>query len=269
MSSLPPNPTHPEEPSEPAATQETAPSARAERGSQRRGKGGGGSLRRGLRGLSTVLILVGALLIADAVLTVTWQEPSSAVYAKLEQGRLDSQLEELERTDLSPIDRRALAGLKSPYRRISFAARALARRAKGGQPVGRIKAKSIGLDAVVVAGTGTEDLRRGPGHYPGTPLPGVRGTVGVAGHRTTYGAPFRRVNQLRKGQILELDMPYGRFVYEVERTRIVAPTAIWVTDRVSYDRLVLSACHPLYSAAQRIVVFARLIRTEPRGAALA
>jgi sortase A len=93
------------------------------------------------------------------------------------------------------------------------------------------------------------------------------GTVGIAGHRTTYGAPFRHVDRLRRGDKVEVDMPYGRFTYEVQRTRIVPPTAIWVTDRVSYDRLVLSACHPLYSAAKRIVVFARLVDAEPRGAA--
>jgi sortase A len=62
-------------------------------------------------------------------------------------------------------------------------------------------------------------------------------------------------------------MGYGRFTYRVERTRIVPPTALWVTDRVGYDRLILSACHPLYSAAKRIVVFARLVDTVPRGAA--
>jgi sortase A len=82
--------------------------------------------------------------------------------------------------------------------------------------------------------------------------------VAIAGHRTTYGAPFRRVDDLGRGDRIELRMPYGRFVYRVERTRIVPPTEVSVTARVSYDRLVLSACHPLYSAAQRIVVFARL-----------
>jgi sortase A len=66
-----------------------------------------------------------------------------------------------------------------------------------------------------------------------------------------------------------LEMPYGRFEYTVERTRIVPPTATWVTNRVSYDRLVLTACHPLYSAAQRIVVFARLVKSQPRGVAAA
>ena len=131
----------------------------------------------------------------------------------------------------------------------------------------RLALPRIGLEAVVVEGTDGASLRNGPGHYPDTPLPGVRGTVGIAGHRTTYGAPFRDIADLRPGDPVHVRMPYATFTYEVERTRIVAPTAVEVVRRVSYDRLVLSACHPLYSAAQRIVVFARLVRAEPRGAA--
>jgi sortase A len=129
--------------------------------------------------------------------------------------------------------------------------------------VGRLRADAIGLDAVVVQGTATAALRTGPGHYPATPLPGVRGTVAIAGHRTTYGAPFRHIDDLDGGDRIELRMPYGSFTYRVERTRIVPPTATWVTRRVKYDRLVLTACHPLYSAAERIVVFARLERAAP------
>ena len=91
---------------------------------------------------------------------------------------------------------------------------------------------SIGVSEVFVEGTGAGDLRTGPGHYPATPLPGERGTVAIAGHRTTYGAPFRRVDQLERGDRIELRMPYGRFVYRVERTRIVPPTETSVTARV-------------------------------------
>jgi sortase A len=91
--------------------------------------------------------------------------------------------------------------------------------------------------------------------------------VAIAGHRTTYGAPFHDLDDLERGDQIELVMPYGRFEYRVERTRIVPPTATWVTDRVDHDRLVLSACHPLYSAAQRIVVFAEEVRAQGRGPA--
>ena len=214
-------------------------------------------------------MIVGALLLADAVVTLVWQEPVSALYAKLEQGRLDDDLAKLEGTEPTAADRRVLSRLGTLDRRLAYAARTLSRRTGDGEPLGRIRMPSIGVSSVVVAGTDAASLRRGPGHYPGTPLPGARGTVAIAGHRTTYGAPFRRLDRLDRGDSIEVRMPYGRFRYEVERRRIVAPTATWVTRRVGYDRLVLSACHPLYSAAKRIVVFARLVDTRPRGDHLA
>jgi sortase A len=223
--------------------------------------------RRGLRALSTLLIVTGTLLIADAGLTLLWQEPLSALYTKLQQGALEDRLRELERAPLAAVDRRALDRLSDPRRRLAFAARAFERGLRPGDPIGRLRAPDAGIGDVVVQGTGGGELRKGPGHYPATPLPGERGTVAVAGHRTTYGAPFRRLDRLRRGDQLELTTPYGVFTYEVERSRIVAPTATWVTDRVGHDRLILSACHPLYSAAQRIVVFARLTRATARGTA--
>ena len=220
-------------------------------------------MRRSLRALSTVLIAAGVLLLADGAATLLWEEPLSSLYARIRQAELDDRLTELERGEPPPVERRVLARLPDPRRRMRFAARAAERRARGGDPVGRLRADAIGLDAVVVQGTDGAALRDGPGHYRGTPLPGAGGTVGIAGHRTTYGAPFRDVDELEPGDRIELEMPYGRFAYRVERTRIVAPTATWVTRRMAYDRLVLTACHPLYSAAERIVVFARLERSDP------
>jgi sortase A len=226
-------------------------------------------VRRFLRPLSAVLVVIGGLLLADAITTLVWQEPVSALYSRLQQGKLDDKLSKLEGTEPTAVDRRVLPRLGTLDRRLAYAARALNRRTDDGQPLGRIRIPSIGLSSVVVAGTGTSDLRLGPGHYPGTPLPGARGTVAIAGHRTTYGAPFRKLDKLSKGDRIEVRMPYGTFTYRVEQRRIVAPTAIWVTRRKSYDRLILSACHPLYSAAQRIVVFARLIGSKPKGDRLA
>ena len=224
-------------------------------------------MRRALRALSTVLIVAGVLLLADGAVTLVWEEPLSSLYAGSRQGKLDDRLARLERGGPSPVERRALARLPNHRRQLRFAARAALRRAHEGDPVGRLRADAIGLDEVVVHGTEGGTLRSGPGHYPDTPLPGARGTVAVAGHRSTYGAPFRDLDELRRGDRIELAMPYGRFEYRVERTRIVPPTATEVTDRVGFDRLILSACHPLYSAAQRIVVFARQVRVVPTGAA--
>ena len=216
--------------------------------------------RRSLRAVSTALIVAGAILLADAGLTLLWQEPVSAVYAHLQQGRLSDRLDELQQAPLAPAEQRALERIPDPARRLAFRARAFGRQLEAGDPMGRIAMPAIGVSEVFVEGTGGGDLRKGPGHYPGTPLPGQRGTVAIAGHRTTYGAPFRHIDRLERGDRIELRMPYGRFVYRVEGTRIVPPTEVSVTDRVAYDRLVLSACHPLYSAAQRIIVFARLER---------
>jgi sortase A len=224
-----------------------------------------GGLRRALHGLSSVLIISGLLLLVDAGLTVLWQEPFSAVYASMQQGKLNHQLAQLTHEQPTPVERRALAALPDVHARLAFAARALDRKAKEGQPLGRIRIPRIGLSKIFVEGTGTGDLQKGPGHYHTTPLPGAPGTVYIAGHRTTYGAPFRHIDQVRPGDSIVLQMPYGTFRYRVERTRIVNPDAFWIFNRVHYDRLVLSACHPLYSASQRIVVFARRVASTPAG----
>ena len=217
--------------------------------------------RRARSTLATLLIIGGVLLVLDAVLTVTWQEPVSWAYARLQQERLAAQLE--EPPPLAAAERRVVARLGSD-RRVAFAARAVRARASAGEPLGRVRMPTIVVSTVFVEGTDTNSLRKGPGHYPGTPLPGARGTVAIAGHRTTYGAPFRALDRLRRGHRVEVETSYGRFSYAVERVQIVKPTALWVTRRVGHDRLVLTACHPLYSAAQRIVVFARLTGSRPR-----
>jgi sortase A len=230
-------------------------------------------MRRALRALSTVLIVAGSLLLVDAVLTVTWQEPVSALYARINQGALAGDLEALREGGPTAGELRALASLgdgdgeEGQRRRLRYLARSLKRRLDEGDAAGRVRIPRIGADHVIVDGTGSEPLRRGPGLFEDQPWPGAGGTAAIAGHRTTYGAPFRDVDRLRRGDAIVVEMPYGRFEYAVERTRIVEPTDLSVLRRVSFDRLVLTACHPLYSAEQRIVVFARLRRAEPTGGA--
>jgi len=220
-----------------------------------------------LRGFANALIVSGALLLLDAGLTLVWEEPVSSVYAHFQQNELSGELDQLEQEPLTPVERKAIVKLPDPEKKLAFAARSLDRRTDDGDAVGRLRIDRIGLSSVVLEGTNADDLRRGPGHYPGTPLPGQSGTVAIAGHRTTYGAPFRKIDKVRSGDDIVVTMPYGRFTYRVERTRIVKPTDVWVVDRRSFDRLVLTACHPLYSAAERIVVFARLVKAEPRASA--
>jgi sortase A len=221
-----------------------------------------------LRAFSTVLIIVGLLMLTDAGLTLAWQEPVSAIYADLVQGRLSDDLRRLELAKPSAVDLAALRSLENRRTRMAFLARALRRSTKRGHAVGRIRIPRIGASFVIVDGTDTASLRKGPGVYDDAPFPGAPGTVAIAGHRTTYLAPFRHIDKLRPGNEISLEMPYGRFVYRVQQTRIVDPSEVSVVRRVAYDRLVLSACHPLYSAAKRIVVFARFVAAQPRGAAL-
>jgi sortase A len=224
------------------------------------------SMRRGARVLSALLVIVGLLLLADAGLTLVWREPVTSLYARVQQDRLERRLTEFDRTAIGPIERRALAREASAQRRLELAARIAARRVHPGQPIARLRIARIGLSAVVVQGTASGDLSKGPGHYPKTPLPGERGTVGIAGHRTTFGAWFRHVDELRRGDQIRIAMPYGAFTYHVQRTRVVASDALWITRKVGFNQLVLSACHPLYSASKRIVIFARLVGARPRGA---
>jgi len=223
--------------------------------------------RRLLRSLSTVLIVSGALMLLDAGLTLVWQEPVSAVYAKIRQSQLGDELNKLALAKPSELDLAALQKLATEKRRMAFFARRLRADAERGSAVGRIKIAKIDANYVVVNGSDAASLRKGPGIYDDVPFPGMPGTTAIAGHRTTYGAPFRKINKVEKGDEVIVEMPYGTFTYEVERTRIVKPTALEVIKRVSYDRLVLSACHPLYSAAKRFIVFARLVAGQARGAA--
>jgi sortase A len=223
--------------------------------------------RRALRSLSTVLIISGLLMLADAGLTLVWQEPVSAVYAKIVQRGLGEDLHKLELAKPSSLDLAALRKLATEKRRMAFLARKLRADTDRGAAVGRIKIKKIKANFVLVNGTDPSSLRKGPGIYDQVPFPGAPGTTAIAGHRTTYLAPFRKINQLKRGDEVVVEMPYGTFTYDIEKTRIVKPTALYVINRVKYDRLVLSACHPLYSAAKRFIVFARLVAAQARGAA--
>jgi sortase A len=201
------------------------------------------------RALGTALVVAGLLVLADAAVTLAWQEPLSALRAARAQDHLAVQLHALELAAPRHAGDRA---------QLAVAARALAGARRDGQAVAELRIPRIGLRAVVVRGTTAADLRRGPGLIAGTPLPGQHGTTAIAGHRTTYGAPFRHLDALRRGDGIIVRLPYGTFRYAVEDRRIVQPRDLSVLRRVGHDRLVLSACYPLFSAARRIVVFARL-----------
>lgn len=138
-----------------------------------------------------------------------------------------------------------------------------------GEAIARIIIPAIDVDEIVVAGVEVEDLRKGPGHYDTTPLPGQPGNAAIAGHRTTYGAPFGGIAELAPGDEIIVETLQGTFVYRVlAGTRIagrslghhiVAPTALEVLDDKGDNRLTLTSCHPKYSSRQRIIVHATLV----------
>ena len=218
--------------------------------------------------ISIALITAGLVILADVGITLAYKEPLSSIYGSIKQGEAAEQLSEIEASYPSPADRQAIARVKGRERRIAVLARRFAARASTGEAIGRIRAPAMaGLNMVVVQGTDETSLEKGPGHYPETPFPGQGGTVGIAGHRTTYLAPFRHIDSMKPNDPIVLEMPYGKFFYRVQRTAIVDPSDVGIVHKVSYERLVLSACNPLYSAAQRFIVFARLTReTLTRGA---
>jgi sortase A len=222
------------------------------------------SLRRRLvRDVSSVLIITGLLLLADAAVTLFWQEPLTAVVAMIKRDQIDKRFLSFRTSPLSAVDSRMLGALTGVQQRIAFLAAREQRQVRTGEALGRIVIPRIGANLIVVQGTDEASLEKGPGHYPSSALPGLGQTVAIAGHRTTYLAPFRHIDALRPGDQISLLMPYGRFVYTVQYRRIVSPTAWWVTRNVGYERVILSACNPLYSAAQRLVVFARLSYLRP------
>jgi sortase A len=131
-----------------------------------------------------------------------------------------------------------------------------------GGPAGQIVIPRIGVDWTFVEGVTVDDLKDGPGHYPESPLPGQAGNAAIAGHRTTYGAPFQDVDQLQPGDEIHITTVQGRFTYLVRETQIVAPSQVEVlaADHWAWpNALTLTACHPKYSARQRIVIGAELV----------
>jgi sortase A len=217
-----------------------------------------GAVGRVIRILSTALITAGLVVLADVATTLAWKEPVSSIYGSIQQGKAEDQLSNLESEFPARADLRKVAHVKHIPKKVKILAGLFANRVRGGEAIGRIQIPSIDLDVVAVQGTDVASLQRGPGHYQQTAFPGQGDTSAFAGHRTTYLAPFRHLDELKRGDEINLEMPYANFAYRVQKTRIVDDSAVEIIHNVGYERLVLTACHPLYSAAQRIAAFGKL-----------
>jgi len=230
--------------------------------------------RRGGR-LGKVLIALGVLLIVYSGAVIFWGDPATDLYARWKQRQLASALDKeslayAAALDLSPVAEERPPAANGQKRaeyerdRIEAAANRLNGKLKMGHALGRLRIPRIGLNAVFVQGTRWgPDLSQGPGHYAQTSLPGVGRTMAIAAHRTTFGAWFRHIDSLKDGDRVSLRLPYATFHYRAFKHKIVK-SGDWsiIRDR-GFDTLVLSACHPLYSASHRWIVFAALVRVDP------
>jgi sortase A len=234
------------------------------------------------RRLGKLMIVVGVLILAYGASVLVWRDPATDLYARWKQHELAAALHgefAAERATFASwqaaLDLPAGVAAEVPSRQaraelarlaVARAANVLHRKLKRGKALGRIHIAKLGLDAVFVHGTRWgPDLSQGPGHYPESSLPGLGRTMAIAGHRTTFGAPFRDIDSLRRGNVIRISLAYATFHYRVFKHSIVDKEDWSIIRDRGFDTLVLSACHPLYSAKQRWVVFARLVRVDPVG----
>ena len=233
-------------------------------------------LYRTIGGLGRILIGLGTLILLFA----GFQYWGTGLAEAQAQDELDAEFvarlasvstEATAASDDELPDLEAAEPLTLPARAITPPMLDLADIPQTGQAAGRVVIPSIGVDKTYIQGVGRDDLRKGPGHYPLTSFPGQPGNAAIAGHRTTYGAPFHDLDKLAPGDEIIVETLQGRFTYlvnghendtgELAGHFIVDPTATWVLEDHGDSRLTLTACHPKRSAAQRIVVTATLDST--------
>jgi sortase A len=220
-------------------------------------------MRRLARILGALMVGGGILTLAWALLVWQWQDPFTALYTHWKQHQLAQSLDRefasfqpfhVKTTDLA-AERRAIGGEAASFRRT----------AKTGQAIGRIVVHRIGLNMVLVNGTDHDTLTKGPGRDPRSYMPGQNRLIYIAGHRTTYLAPFSHIDAIRPGDEISLDMPYATFVYRATGHRIVTASDMSVLKSPNHEELELQACHPRFFATHRYIVYAKLVSVSPRG----
>jgi sortase A len=201
-------------------------------------------VRRTANATGRVLVTVGTLLL----LFVAYQLWGTGIYESREQSRLQSQLKQEiaeSRVARAPVSGTTTTTTPPPP-------------PPEGDGIGLLHIPKIGLDRAIVQGVAVPDLRKGPGHYPDSPMPGQLGNAAIAGHRTTYGAPFNQIDELAPGDEITIVTVSGTFHYRVTGQLIVSPKQTEVLDATPDATLTLTTCNPKYSARERLVVKARL-----------
>jgi sortase A len=201
-------------------------------------------MRRIIGGVGRGLVTIGILIL----LFVAYQLWGTGLYEARQQDRLQSQFAH----QLARARAREIRDATATTTTVPMVPPPV------GDPVGIIQIPKIGLVRAVIQGIGVPDLRKGPGHYPATPLPGQLGNSAIAGHRTTYGAPFNRIDELAVGDPIIVTTLAGEFRYKVFQQLVVSPKEVFVLDPTPNATLTLTTCNPKYSASQRLVVQAVL-----------
>ena len=221
-------------------------------------------MRRSVRTLGAVMVAGGLLTLAWAMLVWQWEDPFTALYTKWKQHQLAQSYDRLLAQYRSPPLKRGIS-LAAEVRSVRRAATSYRTEMHRGQAIGRIVIGRIGLSMILVDGTDHDSLMKGPGRDLRTFMPGQNRLVYIAGHRTTYLAPFSHIDQIRAGDYVALDMPYGRFTYRAYTHRVVPAGDLAVLKSPKHELLELQACHPRFFATHRYIVYAKLVSVRPRG----
>ena len=226
-------------------------------------------MKRLLRIAGTFLIAAGLVVLAWAVVVWQWQDPFTAVYTTYQQHKLKGQYHKVYLAYHPIRERRTKKGqsLAAERRLIATEARRYRLSLGEGDPLGRLKVPRLGLNMIAVNGTGSGTLTEGPGRYSGplpSYVPGEGELVYVAGHRTTYLAPFSHIDSLRPGDLVTFELPYATFLYVVSSHVVVPSDNLSVLRSHHHEVLALQACHPRFFASHRYIAYARLVRVVPR-----
>jgi sortase A len=207
-------------------------------------------MRRFARLLGTLLILGGGATLGWALVVWRWEDPFTSLYTAYEQRELSDGLES------------RIEGWRDTGASTVADARRYRKGVRRGEAIGRIVVPRLDLRMVVVYGTDTRSLKRGPGLDPRTFFPGQGRLVYIAGHRTTYAAPFSHIDTLRRGDLIMLELPYGSFTYRVTGSIVVPATRLSVLRSRGLEEVALQACHPRFFASHRWITYGRLVKTS-------
>jgi sortase A len=229
------------------------------------------SARRVTRTLGTLLLVGGVAVLAWVVVVWQWQDPFTALYTTWKQHQLSQSYDRRVRDYRPPRQVESVAKAQAATRSGVIAAEVRAEAheyrldSTRGQAIGRLRVPRLGLNMVLVDGTDDSSLQKGPGLDRRTYMPGEGQLVYIAGHRTTYLAPFAHIERMQVGDPVTIEMPYATFVYRVFTKQIVQADDLAALRSDGREIVKLQACHPRFFASHRYIVSARLIRIQQRG----